>query len=115
MKPSIIFIDECDALFTVRTEKCPGYETSLKNQLLMEMDGLYSAWQKKQIVKIWFHVQKHFVGFCGQRVPILAATNHVKRIDPAFKRRLGKLINIDKPNQVSTVIEIVIIRTMSII
>lgn len=38
MRPSIIFIDECDAIMGKRDDNAE-HMISLKNQLLLEMDG----------------------------------------------------------------------------
>lgn len=75
--PSIIFIDEIDAL----CRRQDGHEASVraKSTLLAEMDGLGTDSNK--------------------RVMVLGATNHPWHIDDAMKRRLEKHIYIPLPTR----------------
>lgn len=41
MKPSLIFLDECDAFMGKRDDDVDGSTTTMKNQLLIEMDGVF--------------------------------------------------------------------------
>lgn len=44
-KPAIIFIDECDCVFSDRAkDDATDSSTSIRNQLLVEMDGEYTDW-----------------------------------------------------------------------
>ena len=77
--PSIIFIDEIDAIGLKReTKQSSGEKESTLNQLLVEMDGFESH----------------------QKVIIIAATNRPDALDPALKRpgRFDRLITVELPN-----------------
>nr|WP_126451364.1 AAA family ATPase [Sulfodiicoccus acidiphilus] len=76
-KPSIILLDELDAIASRRNSK--GNETSkVVNQILTEMDGIRSL---KEVV-------------------IIATTNRIKAIDPALLRpgRFDKVVHVPLPN-----------------
>ncbi|MHA1754876.1 MAG: AAA family ATPase, partial [Candidatus Odinarchaeia archaeon] len=77
--PSIIFIDEVDALTTTRDNEEVGGERRLKTQLLIEMDGIKES--------------------DGKGVVILGATNRPWDLDPAFRRRFEKRIYIPLPDR----------------
>jgi vacuolar protein-sorting-associated protein 4 len=76
--PSIIFIDEVDALATTRDDDEVGGERRLKTQLLIEMDGIKGVGAKGPVV--------------------LGATNRPWDLDPAFRRRFEKRIYIPIPD-----------------
>ena len=78
-KPSIIFIDEVDALLGVHSTEVGG-EVRVRNQFLKEMDGLQDKDKK-------LHVY------------VIAATNKPWRLDQAFIRRFQKRIYIPPPNK----------------
>jgi cell division protease FtsH len=79
--PSIVFIDELDAVGGSRGEVKPGHvghaEAMTLNQLLTEMDG--------------------FSKNPALAVIVLAATNHEERLDPALKRRFSRVIEVELP------------------
>lgn len=74
--PSMIFIDEIDAIGSRRSMESSGIQDSMLNQLLVSMDG-FSARERP--------------------VFFLAATNRSDLLDPALKRpgRFDLIINID--------------------
>ncbi|MFX0097542.1 MAG: AAA family ATPase [Candidatus Hodarchaeota archaeon] len=76
--PSVIFIDEVDALATVRSGDEVGGERRMKTQLLIEMDGV----RKRK----------------GEQVVVLGATNRPWDLDPAFRRRFEKRIYVPLPD-----------------
>jgi vacuolar protein-sorting-associated protein 4 len=87
-KPSIIFIDEIDALCSNRegsgsggAEKGGGNEHSsrLKTELLVQLDGLHSG--------------------DNTGVVVLAATNLPWALDPAFRRRFEPRVYIPLPDR----------------
>jgi len=80
-EPSIIFIDEIDAVASYRSDSTTGgdrevYRTMM--QLLVELDGFNS----------------------NEKVKIIAATNRIDIIDKALLRpgRLDRMLHIDLPN-----------------
>ncbi len=78
-KPSIIFIDEVDALLGVHSTEVGG-EVRVRNQFLKEMDGLQD---KDKTLHVY----------------VIAATNKPWRLDQAFIRRFQKRIYIPPPNK----------------
>ncbi|MCX6378006.1 MAG: AAA family ATPase [Armatimonadetes bacterium] len=76
--PSIIFIDEIDALLTVRQGGVAIHSDKIVNQFLQEMDGLSS----------------------NNRVFVVGATNRPDMLDPAVRRggRLSREIEIPLPD-----------------
>lgn len=78
LAPTIIFIDEADAMLRRRQSSSSGSGRSLTNQLLHEMDGLKSS---------------------GQSPFILLATNHPADLDFAFYRRVPTRAYIGLPDQ----------------
>lgn len=77
--PSVVFIDEVDALATVRSGDEVGGERRMKTQLLIEMDGV----RKRK----------------GEQVVVLGATNRPWDLDPAFRRRFEKRIYVPLPDK----------------
>ena len=77
--PSIIFIDEIDAIAGTRDEDEVGGERRLKTQMLIEMDGI-KEYKSKQLM-------------------VLGATNRPWDIDPAFRRRFERRIYIPLPDK----------------
>jgi vacuolar protein-sorting-associated protein 4 len=79
-KPSIIFIDEIDALCSDREGKGSGNEHTarVKTEFLVQMDGL---------------------GNDNTGVLVLAATNLPWTLDPAVRRRFQKRIHIPLPDE----------------
>lgn len=76
-RPSIIFIDEVDSIMLARADEDSDGARRLKNQFLIEMDGILSK---------------------DSGVFIMAATNTPYSLDPAFLRRFDKLIYIPLPD-----------------
>ncbi|KAE9363268.1 AAA-domain-containing protein [Stipitochalara longipes BDJ] len=77
LAPSIIFIDEADALFRARSSQDTGYERSRTNQFLYEMDGLIKS----------------------ETPPfVLLATNFPRQLDHAVLRRTPSRIHIGLPS-----------------
>ena len=81
--PSIVFIDEIDAIGANRAEMRTGFvghgEAMALNQLLIEMDGFSKATSRPIIV--------------------IAATNHPDKLDPALKRRFSREIEVELPTR----------------
>ena len=76
--PTILFIDEIDALFPQRESNVSQYEIELIDQLLQELDGFRG-------------------GATG--VFVVGATNYVERVDDAVRSRLNKIVEIPLPAQ----------------
>lgn len=80
--PSIVFIDEIDAIGKTRSGNPGGSartEESTLNALLTEMDG-FSAKSSSPVI-------------------VLAATNLAEHLDPALKRRFDRIIEVDRPEK----------------
>ncbi|MEM0056929.1 MAG: AAA family ATPase [Candidatus Geothermarchaeota archaeon] len=77
--PVILFIDEADSLFGVRSNETGG-EVRARNQFLREIDGL----EEKGNYKLPFY--------------IIASTNKPWQLDFAFIRRFNKRIYVPPPN-----------------
>ncbi len=77
--PSIIFIDEIDAIASTRDNEEVGGERRLKTQMLIEMDG----------------IKENKAG----QIMVLGATNRPWDLDPAFRRRFEKRIYIPLPDR----------------
>jgi ATP-dependent metalloprotease FtsH len=81
--PSIVFIDEIDAIGQDRASASPGHvghaEALTLNQLLVEMDGFSKATTRPIIT--------------------LAATNHPEKLDPALLRRFSRTIDVELPTR----------------
>ena len=77
--PSIVFIDEADAIFTRRDSPDTRY-TGLVNQILQEIEGFEEDFEP---------------------VFTIMATNYIENIDDAIKSRLSKHVFIPKPNKYS--------------
>lgn len=78
-QPSIIFIDEMDALLSERSDGEFEASRRIKNQLFIEMDGIDSHRR--------------------QQVLVVGATNLLHSLDGAAKRRLPLQIEIPLPDQ----------------
>ncbi|MEL6437818.1 MAG: AAA family ATPase [Cyanobacteria bacterium J06621_8] len=76
--PTILFIDEIDALFPQRESNVSQYEIELINQLLQELDGFRGS---------------------APGVFVVGATNYVERVDNAVRSRLNKVVEIPLPAQ----------------
>ena len=76
--PTILFIDEIDALLPQREGNVSQYEIELINQFLQELDGFRG-------------------GATG--VFVVGATNYVERVDEAVRSRLNKIVEISLPAQ----------------
>eukprot|EP01059_Diplonema_ambulator_P002350 TRINITY_DN12007_c0_g1_i2.p1 TRINITY_DN12007_c0_g1~~TRINITY_DN12007_c0_g1_i2.p1 ORF type:complete len:586 (+),score=94.50 TRINITY_DN12007_c0_g1_i2:40-1797(+) len=76
--PSLIFIDEIDAIGGKRSPRDQSYHRMTLNQLLSEMDGFLSS----------------------DKVVVIGATNTPKSLDPALTRpgRLDRIISVDPPD-----------------
>ncbi|KAK9838637.1 hypothetical protein WJX74_000369 [Apatococcus lobatus] len=81
LQPSIIYIDEADAMFATRVES--GHETlaQLKAEFMQRWDGPETR-QDAQVV-------------------VLAATNMLHALDPAIRRRFTAAYKIPRPNGAS--------------
>lgn len=81
--PSIVFIDEIDAIGGNRAEVKAGHvghsESLALNQLLVEMDGFGKPTARPVIV--------------------IAATNRVETLDPALLRRFSRSIEVELPTR----------------
>jgi ATP-dependent metalloprotease FtsH len=81
--PSIVFIDEIDAIGTNRADVTPGLaghgEALALNQLLTEMDGFSKS--------------------TSCPVVVIAATNHPEKLDPALLRRFSRVIEVELPTR----------------
>ncbi|MEM0355849.1 MAG: AAA family ATPase [Desulfurococcaceae archaeon] len=77
-KPVIIFIDEVDALFQEYSDEM-GSEKRVRNQFLIEMDGLKSKSERSYVF-------------------IIGATNKPWKLDIGFIRRFDKRIYVPPPN-----------------
>lgn len=77
LAPCIVFIDEADALYAVRTPESTSWETSLVSQFLFEMDGL---------------VKSKAAPF------VLLSTNFPANLDAAVLRRVPSRIHVGLPN-----------------
>ena len=76
--PTILFIDEIDALFPQRESNVSQYEVELINQLLQELDGFRGG---------------------AMGVFVIGATNYAERVDNAVRSRLNKQVEISLPAQ----------------
>jgi cell division protease FtsH len=81
--PSIVFIDEIDAIGRSRESVGPGRvghaEALTLNQLLVDMDGFSKA--------------------SARPVIVLAATNRPETLDPALVRRFSRVIEVELPTR----------------
>ncbi|KAK5577698.1 hypothetical protein RB653_002643 [Dictyostelium firmibasis] len=90
IQPTIIFIDEIDAMVSNRGEMEHEVSQSKKSLLLQFWDG--------------------FENSNNDRIIIMGATNRPNSIDPAFLRRLPKRIKVDLPdlNQRKHILQIIL-------
>ncbi len=80
--PAIVFIDEIDAIGKARSGSSNARaEEETLNALLTEMDGFGAAVND------------------NSPIIVLAATNLVKHLDEALKRRFDRTIEVDKPDR----------------
>jgi ATP-dependent metalloprotease FtsH len=81
--PSVVFIDEIDAIGAHRAEVRPGAvghgEMLALNALLAEMDG--------------------FAQTPTRPVVVIAATNHPEKLDPGLVRRFSRVIEVELPTR----------------
>ena len=77
-QPAIIFIDEVDAIASIRKANEHDTMHRVKTILLMEMDGLLSSSE--------------------DRIVVIGATNLPELLDPAFRRRFEKRIYVPLPD-----------------
>lgn len=77
LQPSIIFIDEVDALLGRRSESDHDAMRRLKNEFLLQFDGMHSSE--------------------GEKILVMAATNRPQELDDAALRRFEKRIYVPLP------------------
>lgn len=77
-QPAIIFIDEVDAIASMRSINEHDAIHRVKTVLLAEMDGMYAN--------------------PDERILVIGATNMPEILDPAFRRRFEKRIYVPLPN-----------------
>ncbi|TPX36027.1 hypothetical protein SmJEL517_g01772 [Synchytrium microbalum] len=77
MRPSVIFVDEIDALLRARARNQPSYVTSTINEFMLEWDGLNSE---------------------NNGVIVVGATNRPMDLDEAVLRRLPRRILVNLPD-----------------
>jgi spastin len=78
-QPSIIFLDEIDTVGAERSSTFERNENSTVNTLLQKTDQLRKAHQ-------------------DARVTFIAATNHIRKLDPALVRRFSAVTFIGRPS-----------------
>jgi len=83
LSPSVVFLDEVDALVSSRREDEHEASRRLKTEFFSQMDGIQSS------------------GTVGGRVMVLATTNCPWDLDEAMRRRLEKRIYIPLPDEIS--------------
>lgn len=76
-RPSIIFIDEVDAICSDRSSDTNDYRAGMKKELLVQMEG---------------------AGYDNTGVFVLAATNMPEKLDRALRSRMQRNIYIPLPN-----------------
>ncbi|CAG0920185.1 unnamed protein product [Notodromas monacha] len=91
--PSIIFIDELDALGSRRTEHDHDASRRTKTELLVQLDGLTTHSNKSK-----YQNSTEFGNPFDTHIFVLAATNMAWDVDPALLRRLEKHVLIKLPN-----------------
>jgi len=83
LSPSVVFLDEVDALVSSRRDDEHEASRRLKTEFFSQMDGIQSS------------------GTVGGRVMVLATTNCPWDLDEAMRRRLEKRIYIPLPDEIS--------------
>ena len=82
--PSVVFIDEIDAIGGNRADVKPGFvghgESMALNQLLVEMDGFDNKPSERPVI-------------------VIAATNRAETLDPALLRRFSRSIEVELPTR----------------
>jgi SpoVK/Ycf46/Vps4 family AAA+-type ATPase len=76
-QPSIIFIDEIDSLLSERSDKEHEASRRLKNEFLIQLDGVTSSTE--------------------DRLVVMGATNRPQELDEAARRRMVKRIYVPLP------------------
>ncbi|CAH8262887.1 unnamed protein product [Arabidopsis lyrata] len=94
--PSIIFIDEIDAIASKRENQQKGMETRILTQLLSCMDEKYMLLKHKEK-----NVSSGDPGFKPGHVVVIGATNRPDALDPALRRslRFDREICLGVPDQ----------------
>jgi len=99
--PSVLFIDEIQALFSGR-KNAGSVAKKMTSQLLQEIDGLTAKQQFSSLDSQYHESMKDDVAFSMEEnhVVVLAATNMPQALDPALLRpgRFDKLIHVGLPN-----------------
>lgn len=79
---AVLFIDECESIFSKRTSDTKDYKSAVTTELLQRMNGL---------------------GVEGSKRIMIAATNRPDKIDPAYLRykRFSYLVHVTPPDDVA--------------
>ncbi len=79
---AILFVDECESIFSIRTQDTKDYKSAVTTELLQRINGF---------------------GVNGAKRIMVAATNRPEMIDPAYLRfkRFSHLIHIEPPDPVA--------------
>lgn len=79
---AVLFIDECESIFSRRTEKTEDYKSAVTTELLQRINGF---------------------GVDGSKRIMVGATNRPEMIDPAYLRykRFSYLIHVTPPDEVA--------------
>lgn len=77
---AVLFIDECESIFSRRDENTERYQAAVTTELLQRMNGF---------------------GISGDKRVIIAATNRPEMIDPAYLRykRFSNVVLVDLPDR----------------
>ena len=86
LAPTVIFLDECDAVLTARSAGEHEGTRRLKNEFLLQTDGVSSS---------------AAAGAGGGRVLVVGATNRPQDLDEAVLRRFVKRVHIPLPDAAS--------------
>ncbi len=79
---AVLFIDECESIFSRRTEKTEDYKSAVTTELLQRINGF---------------------GVDGSKRIMVGATNRPEMIDPAYLRykRFSYLIHVTPPDEIA--------------
>lgn len=79
---AILFIDECESIFSKRSEDTKDYKSAVTTELLQRMNGF---------------------GVDGSKRIMIAATNRPDEIDPAYLRykRFSYLVHVEPPDELA--------------